>query len=138
MRWLRFLTGGVINTAFTYGLYLLLHKLFFYQVAYAIAYAAGIIFSYWFNASVVFKTPLSWRGLLTYPIVYVVQYCVSALLLGVLIERLSIPTQIGPLVVLVMLIPLTYVMSRYILRGRSQRSAEEAPEPDSAALRKIL
>ena len=70
--WFRFLAGGVINTGFTYGLYYLLQKLFFYQIAYAIAYASGIIFSYWFNAHIVFKTPLSWKGLFTYPLVYVV------------------------------------------------------------------
>ena len=116
--WFRFLAGGVINTGFTYGLYYLLQKLFFYQIAYAIAYASGIIFSYWFNAHIVFKTPLSWKGLFTYPLVYVVQYCLSALLLGFFIERLNITQQIGPLLVLVLTIPLTFFMSRWILRIR--------------------
>lgn len=116
--WLRFLVGGLLNTGLTYGLYFLLQKLFFYQIAYALAYASGIVFSYWFNASIVFKTPLSWKGLFTYPVVYVVQYGASALLLGVLIERLRIPPHLAPLLVLVVMIPLTFFLSRWVLRGR--------------------
>ena len=118
LHWFRFIIGGIVNTVFTYGLYLLLQKLFFYQIAYAIAYAAGIIFSYWFNASVVFKIRLSWKGLFTYPVVYVLQYFTSALLLGVFIESFNIPAQIGPLLVLVLMIPLTFFMSRWVLRVR--------------------
>lgn len=120
--WLRFLAGGLLNTGLTYGLYFLLQKLFFYQVAYAIAYATGIVFSYWFNARIVFRTPLSWKGLMTYPLVYVVQYGSSALLLGIFIERLGIPPALAPLLVLVLMIPLTFFLSRWILRGRQHAS----------------
>ena len=120
--WLRFLAGGLLNTGLTYSLYFLLQKLFFYQVAYAIAYATGIVFSYWFNARIVFRTPLSWKGLMTYPLVYVVQYGSSALLLGIFIERLGIPPALAPLLVLVLMIPLTFFLSRWILRGRQHAS----------------
>lgn len=120
--WLRFLAGGLLNTGLTYGLYFLLQKVFFYQVAYAIAYASGIVFSYWFNARIVFRTPLSWKGLMTYPLVYVVQYGSSALLLGIFIERLGIPPALAPLLVLVLMIPLTFFLSRWILRGRQHAS----------------
>lgn len=120
--WLRFLAGGLLNTGLTYSLYFLLQKLFFYQLAYAIAYATGIVFSYWFNARIVFRTPLSWKGLMTYPLVYVVQYGSSALLLGIFIERLGIPPALAPLLVLVLMIPLTFFLSRWILRGRQHAS----------------
>lgn len=120
--WLRFLIGGLLNTGLTYGLYFLLQKVFFYQIAYMIAYACGIVFSYWFNARIVFRTSLSWTGLMTYPLVYVVQYGCSALLLGIFIERLDIPPALAPLLVLVMMIPLTFFLSRWILRRRQHAS----------------
>jgi putative flippase GtrA len=113
----RFFGGGLINTGMTYALYFALQMLFFYQIAYALAYLAGIAFSYWFNSVIVFKTKLNWKSLLNYPLVYIAQYCVSALLLGAFIERLDISPKFAPLIVLVATIPLTFFMSRWILRG---------------------
>lgn len=114
---LSFLVGGCINTCLTYGVYFSLQKLFYYQVSYGIAYAVGIIFSYWFNATFVFNEPINWKGFFTYPVVYVVQYFVSALLLGVFIEIIEIPPTVGPLLVLILMIPLTFILSRLVLKS---------------------
>lgn len=113
----RFFGGGMINTGMTYSLYYALQLLFHYQTAYALSYLAGIVFSYWFNSVIVFKTKLNWKNLFSYPLVYVVQYCVSALLLGEFIEQLNISPKFAPLIVLVITIPLTFFMSRWILRS---------------------
>jgi putative flippase GtrA len=115
-QWIRFLAGGSINTCFTYIIYYLLQKMLFYQISYAIAYVVGVIFSYWFNACCVFKAPLSWKGLFTYPVVYVVQYLVSALFLGAFIELVGLSPEVGPLLVLILMIPLIFFMSRWVLR----------------------
>jgi putative flippase GtrA len=119
-RWLRFLIGGGINTIFTYGLYLLLNRLMGYQAAYFIAYFVGVIFSYWFNSTIVFRISLSWKGFFFYPIVYVVQYVASALLLGGLVEIADISMVLAPLVVTVVMVPLTYVMSQIVLSRASR------------------
>ena len=113
---IKFLIGGVINTAFTYCLYLSLQVILAYQVAYAVAFACGIVFSYWFNAMVVFKTAISWKGLFAFPLVYLVQYLLSAMLLSVFVERLDIPLSIAPLTVIVLTIPVTFVLTRWLLR----------------------
>ncbi|MGA7817085.1 GtrA family protein, partial [Caballeronia sp.] len=73
-RKLRFIVGGAANTGFTYVIYLLLKRVVPYQVAYLVAYCCGVVFAYWFNAVFVFKVPLSWKGAMSYPVVYVVQY----------------------------------------------------------------
>lgn len=122
-RWLRFVVGGGINTGITYVVYLGINKFLPYQVAYLIAYAVGVIFSYWFNARVVFCVPVSWKGLATYPIVYVVQYLVSALCLGGMVEFFQISELIAPLVVVVAMIPLTYLMSKLVLSGKKPGKA---------------
>lgn len=126
-RWLRFIVGGGVNTGFTYLVYLGMNIFLGYQVAYLIAYATGVIFSYWFNARVVFCVPLSWRGLFSYPIVYLVQYAFSAFLLGGLISFFNMREVVAPLVVAVAMIPFTYLISKLVLkRGGAGSSAASA------------
>ena len=118
---LRFLIGGVINTGFSYSCYLLLRMVISYQPAYAIAYALGIVFSYWFNARMVFSVPMSWGGFFTYPLVYVVQYVLSALLLELIVVKLSIEDYLAPLIVTVFMIPLTFILSKIIITWRVRK-----------------
>lgn len=126
-RWLRFIVGGSINTGFTYVTYLGLNSFLNYQAAYLIAYVAGIIFSYWFNARIVFRVPLSWKGLLTFPAVYIVQYVISAFLLGSLVEHFGKSESIAPILVAMAMIPVSYFMSKSIL----QRSTPKATAPEN-------
>lgn len=114
-RWIRFLVGGGINTAFTYGIYLILMLFIHYQIAYLIAYVTGVIFAYWFNAVIVFKVTLSWKGLCSYPIIYIIQYVISAFLLNIFIETMQVDKIFAPLIIIVLMIPLTYLLNKYIL-----------------------
>lgn len=116
LRWTAFLMGGALNTGISYLLFLILQIYLHYQVAYGIAYAFGVVISYWYNANFVFQVPPSWIGLFYYPIVYVVQYVASALLLSTLVEALDMPAQLAPLLVTGVMIPATYVMTRHVLR----------------------
>ncbi|AMQ87182.2 MULTISPECIES: GtrA family protein [unclassified Pseudomonas] len=113
---IKFVIGGGINTAFTFALYYGLQIVLPYQVAYALAFATGIVFSYWFNATIVFRTPVSWKGFFAFPLVYLAQYLLSAVLLSVFVERLEIPQGVAPLVVIVVTIPVTFVLTRWFLR----------------------
>jgi|JFJP01.1.fsa_nt_gi putative flippase GtrA len=114
-QWIRFLVGGGINTAFTYGIYLILMLFVHYQIAYLIAYIVGVVFAYWFNAVIVFKVPLSWKGLFSYPIIYIIQYTISAFLLDIFVETLQIDKTFAPLMIIIIIIPLTYVLNKYVL-----------------------
>ncbi|HEY8036079.1 MAG TPA: GtrA family protein [Methylobacter sp.] len=115
-RWLRFLLGGGINTAFTYAIYIALNLAMGYQSAYLIAYLTGVVFAYCFNAVIVFRTPLSWKGFFSYPLVYLFQYGASAMLLGILVNIWRVSETLAPLIVTVGMIPLTYVLSMLVLR----------------------
>lgn len=123
LRWLRFLVGGAINTGVSYGIYYVLSLALPYQLAYLIAYALGVVFAYWFNAVVVFRTPLSWKGFFAFPLVYAVQYGVSAVLLGVLVEVAGMPAKLAPLAVAVCMIPLSYTISKLVLAWSHKRPA---------------
>lgn len=121
-RWTVFLIGGGLNTALTWGLYVLLVLVLPYQAAYLVTYVLGIAFSYVFNARFVFGAPLSWRVAMGYPLVYVVQYVAGAMLLSAFVEYFSLPKAYAPLVVTVVMIPATYVMSKLALGWGRRRS----------------
>lgn len=119
-RWVSFLIGGGLNTLLTYGIYLLLNMYMSYQKSYVIAYVSGIIFSYLFNAHVVFNVKKSWKGLMAYPLVYLLQYALGALLLSLMVEKLGIPEEFAPLLIIVLLLPVTYLLSKTILKATHQ------------------
>jgi putative flippase GtrA len=113
---IKFIIGGGINTAFTYGLYFGLQVIMPYQAAYAVAFALGIVFSYWFNSTIVFKTPISWKGFMTFPLVYLIQYVLSAILLGFFVEQIGINQLFAPLFVIIVTVPITFILTRWLLR----------------------
>lgn len=117
-RWLRFLTGGAINTGFSYLIYLVLIKYFIYHLAYAIAYTGGIMFAYWFNSRFVFDVPISLKRFFLYPLVYVIQYTSSAILLGFLVDVLQLGVAYAPLAVSAIMTPLTYLITKIVLNSK--------------------
>jgi putative flippase GtrA len=126
-RWALFLVGGGLNTILTYGIYLTLNIFVGYQISYGIAYVCGIIFSYLFNSKLVFEVRRSWKGLLLYPFVYVLQYLGAALLLGFAVESAGIPKEVAPLLIIVLMLPVTYLMSKLILKATDQSKIETDP-----------
>lgn len=129
-RWLRFVAGGIINTGFTYFIYLGLNQFLLYQFAYLIAYAIGTVFAYWFNAKFVFHAPFSWKGFFTYPAVYIAQYAISSLLLGGIVEIFHVNKKIAPLIVAAMMIPAAYLMNKFFLDKRSRNSPIKLTQHD--------
>lgn len=122
---LRFILVGLTNTALTYLVYLALLPFIRYEVAYVVAYVLGIGTSYLMNAVFVFRQPLSWRGALTFPSVYIVQMLLGTVLLKGLVDFAGVPDSIAPLIVVAMSLPATFVMSRFVLT----RNAADKPTP---------
>lgn len=112
----RFLVSGGLNTACTYLLYVLLTRWIHFQMAYLLAYLAGIVLSYFLAVLFVFKKPVSFGAFMRFPLVYLAQYVCSAVLLGFLIGGLGVPELLAPLVVVVITLPLTFVLSRHIVQ----------------------
>ncbi len=123
-RWARFILGGGLNTALTYVIYLVLNKVFVYQLAYFIAYTLGIIFAYWFNSVVVFRVQTSWKGFFSYPAVYLIQYFTSAFLLGGLVEVVGVFELVAPLLVAILMVPVTYIMNKILLERSSDKEKQ--------------
>lgn len=114
----RFLIVGALNTVVGYGTYLLLLRWLHYEAAYAIAYVIGIVVSYVCNALFVFRQPMRARSALYFPLVYLAQFVCGLIILKVLVSLLHIPVWMAPALVIVLTLPVTYVLSRLIVRAR--------------------
>jgi len=116
--YLGFLLVGGANTLITYSLYLLLLLVLPYRWSYSLAFAGGIIISYWLNSQFVFQEPVSLLKFVKYPLVYLIQYLLGILILYLCVDRLGISPWLAPLVVVAVSLPVTFMISKMIIKGR--------------------
>lgn len=114
-QFLGFVVGGGLNTAITYGLYLLLNSVVHYQWAYLISYVLGITLAYFINVGMVFKTHSSLKKMMAYPFIYIFQYLIGAALLYLLVGWFSFPAAYAPLLIIALLLPVSYMLNKALL-----------------------
>lgn len=114
-QFVRFVGVGGVNTIITYLLYLMLLLVFTYQVSYTITYIFGIFLSYWLNLKFVFREKGTKKKILLFPLVYLVQYLLGMIILYIVIDHFNFPKEIGPIIVVIITLPLTFFMSKIIL-----------------------
>ena len=111
-----FLFGGLLNTVLTYAIYLLLNYWTDYRFSYFISYLIGIIFAFYYNSKYVFNSPFSWKFLFQYPLIYIIQYIASALMLTILVDSIAIGKSIAPLIVITAMVPVSYILNKLIFK----------------------
>lgn len=114
----RFLVVGALNTGAGYLIYLGALQVVPYKSAYSISYVFGILASYFLNTRFVFREPWSWRKLASFPAVYVVQYFLGLGFLAILVGYLGVWEVIAPLLVVIATLPVTFVLSRYVIKWK--------------------
>jgi putative flippase GtrA len=114
-RFFVFVLYGGLNTLATYLLYLLFVTVFNYQIAYLLAYLSGIFLAYILNLRFVFKAQSSLKKAVSYPLIYVIQYFIGALLLYVFVNQLYVSELVAPLLVILILIPISYFLNKTVL-----------------------
>lgn len=119
----RFLVSGGVNTAVTYALYLALLPFVSYQVSYTVAYCAGIVIAYLFNRHLVFFGHRGVLSVVLLPLVYLIQYLISLAVLWLWIGKAGLSASMGPLVVIALTVPVTYLLSRKIFSARASSIA---------------
>lgn len=119
---LRFVVMGAVNSGLTWLAYLTLLRWVSYRWAYSLSYVAGIFLSFVLNSLFVFRVPLSWRRLLPYPSVYLVQYLLGLGVVYVGVELLGWDERLMPIAVLVVTVPVSFVLTRWALQGRERKS----------------
>ena len=119
---LRFLIAGALNTMATYAIYLALLPLLDYTLAYTIAYLTGIVISYLLNTAFVFRVTRTAANMATFPLVYVVQYLLGALVLNLAVRWIGVPDKFALIASIVVTIPVTFFLSRALLHRGAQKS----------------
>ncbi len=119
----RFILAGMANTAASYLLYLLLLQVVPCAVSYTLAFAGGVVLSYVLNARWVFRAPAGPATALRWPFVCLVQYLLSAGLLCLAVDVFRIDPRVAPLPAVALTVPVTFLLSRRILRGTQRRTS---------------
>lgn len=115
-QFIRFIVVGCINTFSGYGVYLLLNIYFSYTFAFSIGYLVGLITSYFLSANWVFEAGTSIKSFVLFPLVYLVQYVISFVLLKFLIEKMHMHESLAPLLVTGLTIPITFLSSKLLFK----------------------
>lgn len=115
---IRFVIIGGINTGSTYFIYLLLLNFLNYSISYTVSYLFGIVISYFLNTYVVFKEKISLKKFIKFPIVYIVQYLINIIMIYIFVENFEFSNKVVPLLTIIITIPVTYTISRLIVRGK--------------------
>ena len=113
---IRFVVFGTVNTFTSYSIYVLLLLLVPYHAAYTVAFICGVFISYCLNARFVFHEKLRLARALQYPVVYLAQYVFGLALLYLLVEVAEASPLVAPFVVVVLTVPITYSLSRYVIK----------------------
>jgi putative flippase GtrA len=122
----RFLLSGAFNTAVTYALYLGLLAVFPYWFSYSAAYASGILLAYFLSRNFVFGRSPSGTRLLAFPLVYVVQYLLGLTLAYLWVDVLRMPAAFAPLAALLVTLPVTFLLTRWVFHGGESRGPRPA------------
>jgi putative flippase GtrA len=117
-----FIFWGGINTLASYLIYATLLLFFPYPISYSIAYILGIFISYFLNSKFVFKQELRLSKAARYPLVYVTQYLLGLASLYLLVHVLRVNKLVAPALIVLLTIPVTYFLSRRILRGKMNKN----------------
>lgn len=107
-----FAVSGMLSTLIMFLLYVGLHQLINYQYAYLIAYSISVIVLYFMNSRV-FKHSVSVHTLLRFSLIYLMQYLIGAAFLALLVY-LGFSVTYAPLVVVILLLPITFVLNRIV------------------------
>ncbi|HEJ7409900.1 TPA: flippase GtxA [Staphylococcus aureus] len=115
---LKFIIVGGINTLNYYVVYLLLLKLLHieYMISHITGFLVAFVISYYLNCYFVYRVKPTWRKFISFPITQIVNVSLQTVLLYVFVSWLNLPAEIAPFAGLVITVPITFVLSKWILK----------------------
>lgn len=115
---LKFIIVGGINTLNYYVVYLLLLKLLHieYMISHITGFIVAFVSSYYLNCYFVYRVKPTWRKFISFPITQLVNVSLQTVLLYVFVSWLNLPAEIAPFAGLVITIPITFILSKWILK----------------------
>ncbi|HHW8548145.1 TPA: flippase GtxA [Staphylococcus aureus] len=115
---LKFIIVGGINTLNYYVVYLLLLKLLHieYMISHITGFIVAFVISYYLNCYFVYRVKSTWRKFISFPITQIVNVSLQTVLLYVFVSWLNLPAEIAPFAGLIITIPITFILSKWILK----------------------
>ncbi|CAC8562103.1 Putative sugar translocase in surface polysaccharides biosynthesis [Staphylococcus aureus] len=115
---LKFIIVGGNNTLNYYVVYLLLLKLLHieYMISHITGFIVAFVISYYLNCYFVYRVKPTWRKFISFPITQLVNVSLQTVLLYVFVSWLNLPAEIAPFAGLVITIPITFILSKWILK----------------------
>ncbi|MCI2774840.1 GtrA family protein [Staphylococcus petrasii] len=117
---IKFVIVGGINTLDYYLVYLILLKLFnvHYMLSHIIGFVVSFIISYYLNCYFVYNVKPTLKKFLSFPLTQVVNMGMQTLFLYIFVRWFNFPSEIAPFVGLIVTIPITFVLSKWLLRDK--------------------
>ncbi|GGG92264.1 GtrA family protein [Staphylococcus pragensis] len=117
---IKFVIVGGINTLDYYLVYLILLKLFnvHYMLSHIIGFVVSFIISYYLNCYFVYNVKPTLKKFLSFPLTQVVNMGMQTLFLYVFVRWFNFPSEIAPFVGLIVTIPITFILSKWLLRDK--------------------
>ena len=112
----RFVIAGGFNTIVSWLIYVAMLIVMSYEWAFTASYILGVVLAYYVSSIFVFRESLNWKKAIRFPSVYIVQYAVGLATLHALIEWFDVPAALAPWPALVVTLPISFLMSRYIIK----------------------
>ncbi|HDZ8730841.1 TPA: flippase GtxA [Staphylococcus aureus] len=115
---LKFIIVGGINTLNYYVVYLLLLKLLHieYMISHITGFIVAFVISYYLNCYFVYRVKPTWRKFISFPITQIVNISLQTVLLYVFVSWLNLPAEIALFAGLIITIPITFILSKWILK----------------------
>ncbi|PNZ80882.1 GtrA family protein, partial [Staphylococcus petrasii] len=103
-----------------YLVYLILLKLFnvYYMLSHIIGFVVSFIISYYLNCYFVYNVKPTLKKFLSFPLTQVVNMGMQTLFLYIFVRWFNFPSEIAPFVGLIVTIPITFVLSKWLLRDK--------------------
>ena len=119
-KFIRFGIVGVMNTINFYLIYYILLLLSLpYMPSYIIAYGLSMIGSYFLNTFFVYKSTVSIKKFLQFPLVYVVQFLINLVAIYVCVEIFGIREELAPFLFLPITVLITFTLTKFIIEPKA-------------------
>lgn len=116
-RFIKFVVVGIINTLNYYLLYLFLLKIVHanYLFSHLTGFICSFIISFFLNCYFVYSVKPTWHKFIAFPLTQVVNMGIQTALLYIFVDILYINKVWAPFPALIFTIPITYIITTYIL-----------------------
>ncbi len=135
-RWgelVRFGLIGLVNTGIYYAGFRLLHLALPYLAAHLIAFAVGVVVSFFLNCRFTFHVRPTLARFVRFPLANLTTLVVMTVAVSGLVEVLRVEPDVAALVAAIATVPITFVVSRLLVVGHLRRSTPEPAEADGVS-----